>query len=99
MNGADRVALNGQPAPRIHDLEALAEKVLELGALLQNVLEAAKRLTDYAVDSRYPDAPFDFTADLARQAQEHALAVKRAVLKVAEGLRHTATARKPACGC
>jgi len=78
------LALYGRPAPKIHDLEVLVDATTECGAQLEGLLTPARRLTDYAVDSRYPDAPFDFTVELAREAEQHAMAIKSAVLQVAE---------------
>lgn len=74
------LVLHGQAAPKIHDLESLVTAAIERGSRLAGILNSAKHLTDYAVDSRYPDAPFEFTVELARQAEQHALAIKRTVL-------------------
>lgn len=77
------LALHGEPAGKTHDLEALVAAAAKLSPPPGGVIAEAKHLADYAVDSRYPDAPFDFTKELAQQAEQHASRIKSAVMLAA----------------
>jgi HEPN domain-containing protein len=50
------VSLGVPRVPRTHDLELLAERIVEAGGEAPEA-EAAAVLTDYAVEARYPESP------------------------------------------
>ena len=68
---------NGREVPRIHDLLSLIHRLPPVAGLPATAdLDV---LSDYAVDSRYPDDMPDVTADEAHEAIEIAEAVLAAV--------------------
>jgi HEPN domain-containing protein len=68
---------------RTHDLVALLAKCVEIESELENLEEDCRRLTVYAVGSRYPDDLFDPTE---QDALEMVAAAKRVREKVLERL-------------
>jgi len=60
----------GQVPRRIHDLVALLEDCMEVDPTFEELREACVTLTDYYVESRYPDISefMDYTRDQAEEA-------------------------------
>jgi HEPN domain-containing protein len=66
-----------EPFRRIHDLEELVEQCRALDAAFGSLVPAARRLTVYAVDPRYPSdfsTPSPDDVRLARQLAEEVVA-------------------------
>lgn len=61
----------GQPVPRSHDLDYLADLLEVLAIEVAEIREATLVLTEYAVSSRYP-SPLEITTDEAAQAVTYA---------------------------
>lgn len=62
------LAGGGEVPPRTHDLTQLLERGLASRPDLETVREAAERLTDYAIEPRYPDVGMEYTAEEAQAA-------------------------------
>ncbi|WP_020374980.1 HEPN domain-containing protein [Sulfobacillus thermosulfidooxidans] len=61
----------GQPVPRSHDLDYLADLVEPFAKNVGDIREATLVLTEYAVSSRYP-SPLEIDVDEAAQAVSYA---------------------------
>ncbi|MCY0880251.1 MAG: HEPN domain-containing protein [Firmicutes bacterium] len=61
----------GQPVPRSHDLDYLAELLEPFAPNVVDIREATLVLTEYAVSSRYP-SPLEITTDEAAHAVTYA---------------------------
>ena len=68
------VRLGVRRVPRVHDLEMLAERILAAGGDAPDA-EATAVLTDYAVETRYPESPKP-----SAQEAEHAITLAQRLL-------------------
>ncbi len=69
------------PPGRTHDLVVLLTECLEVEPSMTDLEEDCRRLTSYAVSSRYPDVVYEPTEQDARAMFAAALRVRDAVLR------------------
>jgi HEPN domain-containing protein len=77
---------HGQPLTRTHDLVALLARCVGIKAELQVLEEDCRKLTVYAVGSRYPDDLFTPTKEDALEMVSAAQRVRKHVLSCLPGL-------------
>jgi HEPN domain-containing protein len=74
---------SGIDFPKTHDLlELLDNFILPVNSVFEELREEAIILTDYAVGSRYPDFLFNPTKEIAKEAYEAAIKVRKMILSV-----------------
>jgi HEPN domain-containing protein len=67
--------------PKIHDLQALNNLCIDATPLFKQIQEHALRLSDFAIDPRYPDAFDDLTIEDAKNALHDTIEIKNFILK------------------
>lgn len=77
------LAARDRPFPRTHDLEVLVGWCQEEDSYFDRFREAARVLTPYAVQFRYPGGPLEPQIEEAKEAARHA---RRIVQHVRQGL-------------
>jgi HEPN domain-containing protein len=75
------LVFHGLTPPRTHDLVALLTRCIEFDKGLATLEEDCRRLTAYAVGSRYPDDLFDPSKEEALEMAATAIRVRDRVLK------------------
>jgi HEPN domain-containing protein len=71
---------NDIPFPRVHDLEDIGARCVELDASLRSIAEQAAELSQYAWRFRYPGEPYEPTPEEVQQALRFAQATYRSIL-------------------
>jgi len=78
-----RLVEGGYPVPKIHDLDALLNRVLTLEPSWGILREGLQQLTDMAVEIRYPGLTADADdAELAIQVASHSRKLARIALQM-----------------
>ncbi|MEO6638457.1 MAG: HEPN domain-containing protein [Ginsengibacter sp.] len=62
--------------PKTHDLQSLLNFYISINSSLNQIVDPAIRLTDYAIAPRYPDAFDDLTIQNAINAQKNSIEIK-----------------------
>jgi HEPN domain-containing protein len=75
------ILYNTHEMMRTHDLRFLLGKCIEINSTFSSIEENVKILNEYSVAARYPgDFVESYTLDDARQAYEHAIAIKNKII-------------------
>ena len=67
--------------PKTHDLQKLLKICLNLNPRFEEIFAIAFRLSDFGVDTRYPDGFDDLILSDAQQAYKNAITIKEFILK------------------
>lgn len=73
------LVFRGKDFPKVHQLDQLVRLCSKVDVTFMNLMDGAKFLTEFYVTTRYPGDYPEFTWDIAEQAFEAAIKVKRFV--------------------